>query len=146
MAESTTAPLVMIQRLRAALADDVPLPDEDRQAICDGLDCYLTMRCESLDSALGVGRRQGERDARTRRDLAERDDQLIRAMAEFDLSSPQMAAEMRRYYARGWQRDRAAAECPPQHSGKLEAALWRILKLRAQPLGERFIRAIAARN
>jgi hypothetical protein len=82
----------------------------------------------------GVGR-----SVRVEAVLAKRN-ALLRQLGEIASPVP-LAAELKRYYGRAWQRDRVKAT-NPYRDGDRRATLWQVLRLRPAPVSVRYLRVI----
>jgi hypothetical protein len=129
--------------LRAGAVDEAVA-----EAAADALDAYAEQKIQSLDAAFGLIRTQGQRDARARAAMAERDRLLREAAARFfpKLTPTEQAKALEtalaRYAASAWQRERAAPELPPRHKAKIEEYLWRVMRAEPRTLGWERIRKI----
>jgi hypothetical protein len=102
----------------------------------------------NLDTAAPLGNRRGHRSPQTMLTLDERAG-LLRETARlfFSGESAREAAHrlhqaLIRYECGAWRRDRSELTCPQRHRGRIEAHLWRILKVAGRVPGEEAIRKI----
>ena len=143
------SPVAALRSLAKHLHSGAPLPDADREFLAEGIGRFLTGE-EELDCALGLKAEPGQRSARTRAAIAERDRLVAEAAVEFFPDQPP-AAQARglhqrwsRYAVSGWRRERALSAPPPMRRGKIEERLWQVMKVRDLVLTERSVRAILA--
>ena len=124
--------------------------DADAHAVADGINAYLTGDASSLDDALGLRPEPGQRKAPTLARIAERDELLQRAAAEFypgKRVSEQARALHRaitRYAASAWRHERSHIACPAHRAGTVQGVAWEILTLDEDPPGARQLRRILA--
>jgi hypothetical protein len=98
-------------------------------------------RHERFDAVDG----RGKRTPQTMLLLDERDMYLVEAARFFPACSDREIARrlriaLQRYRDGRWQRDRADLTCPVQHSGKLTAVCWMLLRVRDHVPSEMTIR------
>jgi hypothetical protein len=115
--------------LAAAIESGAELTAEDRRAVADML------RRVTLPPA-----RNGERD----RMLIECRRKFYAGRTDHD-ASQEIAFKWRRYAASGWRLERERDTCPPNRIGKVEEALFKIMKMwPGKPLSASRIRTIVA--
>jgi hypothetical protein len=138
-----------IGRLAAALERGEALAVDDAAVLATSLRAYLDGAVGSLDAALELRpTAAGQRTWRTRAALPERDAILREAAARLfpKLTATEQAKALEtalaRYAASAWQRERAMAELPPRHKGRLEECLWQTLRAEPRALGRERIRKI----
>ena len=92
---------------------------------------------------------RGKRTPSTLLMIDERDALLVEAARFFPgCSDREIARRLRTslvtYQNGRWRRDRVEALCPPQHTGKLTAVMWAILKTKDYVVSERLLRTVLA--
>jgi hypothetical protein len=118
------------------------------EAAAASLDAYVEREAASLDDAFGLVRARGERDARNRAALSERDQLLRQAAAQFyPRATPAeagrlLASKMEWYLTSAWARERGASACPPRHAGRVEECLWKALKAEPRALSSERIEKV----
>lgn len=106
-----------------------------------GLRRLLTGEHATLDEALGLHRRPGQRSVATTTKKAGRDQMLCDAASTFWPDKPvtfqarRLATAISRYASSAWPRERHLVECPPARIGKIESVAWTILKVDDRVLG-----------
>src|SRR5207248_580070 len=106
MALDALATLVRVRKLLADMDDPAAI------AHADALDCYLRGSCPSLDDACDLWRTPGQRDARSVFALAERDELVRTAAADYGLTPAAFAIAIEHYRLNAWLRDRTLTDCP----------------------------------
>lgn len=142
---SRLAPLRSLAEHLEALPDR----DPDLDLCLSGLARFLAGEA-GLEEAMGLRTVAGQRSARTRATMDERDRMLREAAAEFfpgisfDAQADAIHTRWQRYAATGWLRERALDVVPPHRTGTLEERFWTILRARDHVIARRTIRLILA--
>lgn len=124
--------LVRLRRIAAA----APALGEDGEWLAEGINQCLASPDVTLDRALGIAPRAGQRRAATADALARRDAWLRRLARErYGHLGPSQAAAaivdaVRNYIGRGWTHDRQSPMVPARHVGTDWEYLWHALRAR----------------